>query len=117
MSTSIMNSATLAVVNELEQNQILFYQTTDGKINIDVYFVHETFWLSQKKIAELFGVDVRTINYHLKEIYETQELEELATIRNFRIVQKEGGRAVGREIEFYNLDAILHAERNFCKVI
>jgi Virulence protein RhuM family len=58
-------------------------------------------------MAELFGVEIPTINYHLKEIFKTNELDEKATIRNFLIVQKEGTRQVSREIDFYNLDAII----------
>lgn len=107
MSNSITTNVKLDAINEIDQNQILFYQTQEGKINIDVYFVHETFWLSQKKIAELFGVESHTITYHLKEIYATQELEANSTTRKFRVVQKEGTREVNREVDFYNLDAII----------
>ncbi len=58
-------------------------------------------------MAELFDVEVNTINYHLKEIYQSGELQKGATIRNFRIVQNEGGRTVTREVEYYHLDAII----------
>lgn len=88
-------------------NEILFYTTPDGAVHIEVFFQGETFWLSQKKMAELFGVDVRTINEHLQNIYKTEELDREATIRKIRIVQKEGSREVSREVEFYNLDAII----------
>jgi hypothetical protein len=91
----------------MEKFEILLYSTPEGKATIEVFFEQETFWLSQKKMAELFGVDVRTINEHLKNIYSTDELEQGATIRKFRIVQKEGSRDVSREIDFYNLDAII----------
>ncbi|HLG03199.1 MAG TPA: virulence RhuM family protein, partial [Bacteroidia bacterium] len=64
-------------------------------------------WLSQKKMAELFGADVRTVNEHLQNIYNTNELEREATIRKTRIVQKEGIRDVSRDVDFYNLDAII----------
>jgi hypothetical protein len=67
----------------------------------------ETFWLSQKKMADLFGVDVRTINEHLQNIFTSQELQRDATIRKFRIVQQEGSREVARDVEFYDLDAII----------
>lgn len=67
----------------------------------------ETVWATQAQIATAFGVDVRTINEHLKNIYKTKELSESATIRKFRIVQKEGKREVEREINHYNLDMIL----------
>src|SRR5690606_8294853 len=65
------------------------------------------FWLSQKQMAELFGVEVNTINYHLKEIFQSSELQEDRTIRKIRIVQTEGSRLVKREVDFYNLDAII----------
>ena len=58
-------------------------------------------------MAELFGVDVRTINEHLLNIFTTNELEKSPTIRKFRIVQQEGTRSVSREVDFYNLDAII----------
>ena len=65
------------------------------------------FWLTQKRMAELFGVDVRTINEHLQNIYYSNELQKEATIRKIRIVQPEGKREVSRELDFYNLDAII----------
>jgi hypothetical protein len=67
----------------------------------------ETFWLPQRRMAELFNVDVRTINEHLQNIFQTAELQPERTIRNFRIVQKEGQREVSRDVDFYNLDAII----------
>ena len=87
--------------------EILLYAGPEGKTNIEVFYEEETFWLSQKKMGELFGVETQTINYHLKEIFKSNELEEKSTIRNFRIVQLEGSREVSREVEFYNLDAII----------
>ena len=90
-----------------QQNEIIFYTTPDGSVHIEVIFQDETFWLSQKKMAELFGVEVNIINYHLKEIFKTGELQEQATIRKNRIVQKEGNREVTRDVDFYNLDAII----------
>ncbi len=65
----------------------------------------ETFWLNQ--IAELYGVDLRTISYHLGQIYDSGELSREATLRRIWRVQQEGNREVRREIEFYNLDAII----------
>lgn len=91
----------------LEFNDILLYTDTNGKVKIDVIYEEESFWLSQKKMAELFDVSVPTINEHLQNIFKTNELEESATIRKFRIVQREGNRNVNREIDFYNLDAII----------
>ncbi|MHB8173655.1 MAG: virulence RhuM family protein, partial [Nitrospirota bacterium] len=88
-------------------SDIIFYSSPEGHIKVEVFFGDETFWLSQKRMAELFGVEVNTINYHLKEIFKTQELQEDRTIRIFRIVQLEGNREVIREVDFYNLDAII----------
>jgi len=90
-----------------QENDLIFYSTPDGSIRVEVIFQDETFWLSQKRMAELFGVEVHTINYHLKEIFSSGELQKDATIRNFRIVQKEGIRQVARDTELYNLDAII----------
>ena len=91
----------------MEKFEILFYSTPEENANIEVFYEFETFWLSQKKMAELFNVDVRTINEHLKNIFQSGELNKQSTIRNFRIVQKEGTRNVSRDVEFYNLDAII----------
>ncbi|MFM7457694.1 MAG: RhuM family protein [bacterium] len=83
------------------------WQQSHGEVKLGVFVSDETLWLSQKNMAELFGIEVHTINYHLKEIFKSGELEEIATIRDFRIVQKEGNREVSREVAFYNLDAII----------
>ena len=88
-------------------HEIILYATPDGNVRVEVLFESETFWLSQKKMAELFGVGVQTINHHLQEIYKSHELIEMATIRKYRIVQTEGAREVAREVDFYNLDAII----------
>ena len=91
----------------LEFNDILLYADANGKVKIDVINEGETFWLSQKKMAELFDVESHTITYHLKEIYQSGELIAEATTRKFRVVQREGNRDVNRDIDFYNLDAII----------
>lgn len=88
-------------------HEIIFYSTPDGTVRVEVLYEGETFWLSQKKMAELFGIGVQTINHHLQEIYKSNELNEMATIRKIRIVQTEGLREVAREVDFYNLDAII----------
>jgi hypothetical protein len=79
-------------------SDIIFYASPQGNTRIEVIHEGETFWLSQKRMAELFGVDVRTVNEHLKHIYETQELDREATIRNFRIVQFEGRSGGNQEV-------------------
>ncbi len=89
------------------QSSIILYQTEDGRTRIQCRFEEETLWLTQALIAELFQKDVRTINEHLVNIYDEQELAAEATIRRFRIVRREGPREVAREIEHYSLSAIL----------
>jgi hypothetical protein len=91
----------------LPQSEIILYQTEDGRTRIQCRFENETLWLTQALIAELFEKDVRTINEHLVNIFDEGELRREATIRKFRIVRSEGRREVAREIEHYNLDAIL----------
>ena len=87
--------------------KILIYQNEKGDTKIDVYFEEDTIWMTQKAMCELYQVDVRTINEHIGNILTDGELEEPATIRNFRIVRQEGNRQVQREIKHYNLDMIL----------
>ncbi len=97
-------------MNESEkpnERQLILYQTEAGTVRIEVLYQSDTFWLNQKKIAELFGVDLRTVSYHLGEIYASGELSQGAALQRIRRVQREGGRDVAREIEFYNLDAII----------
>lgn len=88
-------------------NKIIFYSNETGNVNINVTYQNENFWLSQKDIATLFGVEVPAISKHLANIYETGELQQQATISILETVQKEGARQVKRNIEFYNLDAII----------
>lgn len=90
-----------------ELTEFLLYTTKDSDVKVEIFMQNETVWLPQKRMAELFGVDVSTINEHLKNIYKSHELEEDATIGKFPIVQIEGKREVKREVNVYNLDAIL----------
>ncbi|MDP8079945.1 virulence RhuM family protein [Phocoenobacter skyensis] len=87
--------------------EFLIFTSQSGKTSIEARYEEETIWLTQKLMAELFDVGVNTINYHLKEIYKSKEIEEERTIRKFRIVQREGKREVERLVDFYNLDAII----------
>ncbi len=87
--------------------EFLIFTSQAGESTIEVRVEDETVWLTQKLIAQLFDVEVNTINYHIKEIYKGNELQEKATIRKFRIVQTEGKREVKRDIDFYNLDVII----------
>lgn len=94
-------------------SNILLYTTDTGSVSIQVRYENGTFWLTQKRMAELFGVEVHTINYHLKEIYHSGELQQEATIRKIRIVQQEGTRNVEREVDFYHLDAFEKREKKY----
>ncbi|MEX2345122.1 MAG: virulence RhuM family protein [Balneolaceae bacterium] len=89
------------------QSDFLFYTSDEGDINIHVVLRDETVWLTQKAMADLFGVVKSTVSEHLSNIYESGELNKEATVRNFRTVQTEGGREVARDLEYYNLDAII----------
>lgn len=97
----------MADMLQTKEGSILLYQSDEGEVNIQVLFADETVWMSQKKMAELFDVEIPTVNYHLKEVYQSGELDENSTIRNFLIVQQEGKRKIERDIAFYNLDAII----------
>jgi hypothetical protein len=90
-------------------NEFVLYQTEDGKAEIKIILDNETktIWLNQKQMAELFDVNVKTVNEHVMNIYQEGELLEDPTIRNFRIVQREGSRDVKREVSHYNLKMIL----------
>ncbi len=90
----------------MESNLIL-YTSNNNEVSIQVQYEDGTFWLTQKRMAELFGVNTNTINYHLKDLYKSSELQEERTIRIFRIVQTEGQRKVERNVTFYHLDAII----------
>jgi hypothetical protein len=88
-------------------SEFLFYTTPNGNVKIEIYIQNETVWLTQQKLAELFGVDRTVITKHLKNIYLNNELSKISTCAKIAQVQKEGERQVTREIEFYNLDAII----------
>lgn len=87
--------------------EFLIFTGQAGEQSIEARYEDETLWLSQKLMAELFGVDVRTVSEHLENIFASQELAPEATLRKFRIVQQEGHREVSRAVDFYNLDAII----------
>lgn len=89
------------------ENQIILYNNNEGKVTIKVTYLNDSFWLPQKAIAELFGVEIPAISKHLANIYETGELIEEATISILETVQFEGNRKVKRKVEFYSLDAII----------
>lgn len=92
--------------NELtpQENDIIFYTTPDGNVNIEVFFLGETFWLSQKRLAELFAVDRSVITKHLQNIFAGKELDETSVCANFAHTAEDGKTYNTR---FYNLDAII----------
>ena len=87
--------------------QFLMYQAVDEDVSANALISDETIWLTQRAMAELFGVEANTITYHLKEIYDSGEFPESATARKFRVVQLEGSRQGSRDMMHYNLDAII----------
>jgi hypothetical protein len=97
----------VADIMHIPNSEIILYQTEDNQTRVQVRLEGETVWLTQAQMAELFQVTVPTVNEHLKGIYSEGEVPSIATIRKFRIVRFEGARQVSREIEHYNLEAIL----------
>lgn len=87
--------------------EILVYQTEDGAVRLDVRLQDETIWLTQAMMAELFGTTVPNVSMHLRNIFEERELVAVGTVKKFLIVRQEGSRTVQREVDHYNLDAII----------
>ena len=94
-------------IKKAQNKGVIIYQAKNGAIELRGDFTNETIWATQAQIANAFDVDVRTINEHIQNIVKTSELTQKATIRKFRIVQKEGNREVDRDVKHYNLDMIL----------
>ena len=91
-------------MEEKNHTEILLYSTADGGVKIEILFEGETFWTTQKKMAELFGVDVRTVNEHLQTIFKSGELDENSVIRKIRTTAADGKNY---PTQFYSLDAII----------
>ncbi|HOZ14877.1 MAG TPA: virulence protein RhuM/Fic/DOC family protein [Tenuifilaceae bacterium] len=91
----------------MTESDIRIYQSEEGRAEVQVKFEHETVWLSQRQMAELFDKDTDTIGLHLKNIFESGELDELSTTEESSVVQKEGKRNIKRRLKLYNLDAII----------
>lgn len=94
-------------MKKLPDNQIAFYQSQDGSVNIEVMFAEENIWLTQKKMAELFSCSPDNISLHLKNLYSEKEIDESATAEDFSVVQREGAREVERKVKMYSLEAII----------
>jgi len=91
----------------MEKNQIILYTAPGGDVKLEVFLQDETLWLTQKMMAELFEVTVPNVSMHIKNIFDEEELNKSSTVKEFLIVQNEGGREVTRDVDFYNLDAII----------
>ena len=87
--------------------EVIIFNTEDGDVQVQVDTVKETVWMTQKGMAELFGVSVPAINQHVKNVYQEGELLEAATVKKNLIVQSEGSRKVQRNVDYYNLDMII----------
>lgn len=94
-------------MEEQQNSQIILYTTEDQKSRIEVRLEGETVWLTQTQMAELFQTTKQNISLHLQNIFEEGELSPKSTVKEYLTVQKEGRRQVKRNIEFYNLDAII----------
>lgn len=90
-----------------QTTEFLLYTAPNGGIKVEVLLSHETIWLTQKRMAELFGVGVAAISKHLDNIYASGELQREATISILETVQQEGARQVARKLEYFNLDAVI----------
>ncbi|MCI9727377.1 virulence RhuM family protein [Proteus mirabilis] len=90
-----------------QTSEFLLYTAPNGEVKVEVLLSGETIWLTQKRIAQLFGVGVPAISKHLDNIYDSGELQREATISILETVQQEGKREVKRKLEYYNLDAVI----------
>lgn len=102
-----MSNEIKKITTKNELNEFFLYSSPDGKVKVEALFQNETIWLPQKKIAELFGVNIPAVSKHLNNIFESGELKEDSVVSILETVQTEGGREVKRNIEFYSLDAII----------
>lgn len=103
-----MSEQLLNVMNESpKSNDIIFYNTPTGGVKIEVIFNDETFWLTQKRMSDLFGVEVPAISKHLANIFETNEPIKDATVSKMETVQEADKKNVKRKLDFYNPDAII----------
>ena len=89
------------------EGQIILYSTPEGAARIEVHFEDETFWLTLNRMADLFGTTKQAISYHLQQIFDAGELQREGTVKGILTVQREGARDVRRQIDYYNLDAII----------
>jgi len=89
------------------KGEILLYQTEDKRTRVQVLLHEQTLWLTQLQMADLFQTSVPNVNIHIRNIFDEGELQEVATIKDYLIVQQEGARQVSRKVAHYNLDVII----------
>ncbi len=94
-------------MKKIPDNQIAFYQSLDGSVNVEVLFAEENIWLTQKKMAELFSCSSDNISLHLKNVFKEKEVDANATTEEFSVVQNEGEREIQRKVKTYSLEAII----------
>ena len=107
----VLNITNMSKKNQISLNnsftKFLLYTTPNGKVKVEIFLRDENIWLTQAKIAELFDTERSVVTKHLRNIYFDGELDKVSTCAKFAQVQNEGNRAINRELEFYNLDAII----------
>lgn len=94
-------------LNMQDNKKILIYESDENKVIADVLVMGESIWMTQKQMANLFDADLSVVSKHLSNIFDEGELSEKATVAKIARVQKEGNREVSRQLNFYNLDAII----------
>ena len=94
-------------MKKIKDNEIAFYQSQDGRVNIEVLYDVDNIWLTQRKIAELFSCSADNISLHIKNIYSENEIDKNTTAEEFSVVQKEGKREVARKVVCYSLELVI----------
>ncbi len=89
------------------ETPVLFYQTTDGRTNLDVRIQADTVWLNLNQLATLFDRDKSVVSRHLRNVFSEGELDPATTVAKNATVQTEGGRQVERDVDYYSLDVII----------
>ncbi len=107
MINKAMKKTSKKTIIENTFTEFLLYTDPNGKVKVEIFLRNENIWLTQAKIAELFGVERSVVTKHLQNIFETGELNKEATCAKTAQVQNEGNRQVKRDVEFYSLDAII----------
>ena len=100
------NASEITPYNPSEEN-VVVYRTEDSTLELDVQLKDETVWLTQQQMASLFNSTIPNVSMHIRNIYKEGELDKEATVKDFLIVQNEGGRQVTRRVSYYNLDVII----------